>query len=351
MSPEAIGQDKITSTMTIPKLIPRKPFRTFKLQMLAYLRQFKLDHVIEDIEVQKNISSQHDSSVFSILVQSLSNDGKEKSFGIDYLDLIASCDNSGRNAWKLLVDHFTKRSFVDSISLLKKLITSKYDPAGDLKRFISNFKTMASDIESTDTELKLGNKLLSVILLMALPSEYDPVVSAIGTMNDVTIDSMISILLSHESRMKDQRKDMVYMAKGSFGSAGTKRSRSESDQTGSKKIKGKYPNQYCDFCKCYGHGTNYCFKKKEAEKGAGERSVAKGSGSAKESVRTAINKIDSDYISFCVDSGATSHMINTISMFTSMCYYESDIQTASVSSQIKSLGKGTVRLRVIVTEN
>jgi hypothetical protein len=351
MSPGALGQDKITSTMTIPKLIPRKPFRTYKLQMLAYLRQFKLDHVIEDIEEHKVISSQHDSSVFSILVQSLSNDGKEKSFGTDYLDLIASCDNSGRNAWKMLVDHFTKRSFVDSISLLKKLITSKFDPAGDLKRFISNFKTLASDVESTDSDLKLGNKLLSVILLMALPSEYDPVVSAIGTMNDLSIDAMISILLSHESRIKEQRKDMVYMTKLKPGSSSFKRSRDESDETGSKKIKGKFPSQYCDYCKCYGHGTKYCFKKKEAERNGSDKGAGKSFEKPKESVSLAINKIDSDYMSFCLDSGATSHMINTISMFASISYIESDVQTANVSSQIKSLGKGTVRLSVTVSKN
>jgi hypothetical protein len=269
MSPVAQGNEKINSSLTIPKLMAKKPFRIFSLQINSYLRQVNLHHVIADIDDDKAVTYGDDHAVFAILVQALTIDTKDKYMNSDYLDLIADCGTSGRQAWKILNDHFTKRNFVDCISLLKKLINSTFDSRSDLKKHINNFKTLASDIEAADQDLKLGQKLLSVMLLMSLPAEYDAVVSALGTMPNLTVDSMISYLLSHESRMKDKQTSMVMVSKektrGNFkrqidnsGSGGYPKQSTDAN----KKIKGKFPDQYCTFCKCYGHGTSYCFRKK-----------------------------------------------------------------------------------------
>lgn len=87
-------------------------------------------------------------------------------------------------------------------------------------------------------------------------------------------------------------------------------------------------------------------KKKEQENSSAGSSTSKDTRKTNDKVTLAINKIDSEYISFCLDSGATAHMVNSLHQLFDIQEYNSIIETADQRTSLQASAKGSISLSV-----
>lgn len=243
------------------------------------------------------------------------------------------------------------KSLVQAQKLWRKLDYKKDKP---LQKFLHEFETLASDVKVAGG--KLGEEEMVSQLLVAMPSDFDSVVSAMDILSNkdrasVTLEYVKNTLLAEEVRItKRDDQESVFVSRGFSRGKFTKSKYTKSGESSGF-------NGRCYYCKMQGHMKNNCPKLKNKKPVAG---VSKENDDEEEftfltSVEEQCTSLDCyqslvtgekvTSIMFIVDSGASNHLVKSEykSCLEDIRPEDIDISVAKEGESVKASSKGNLR--------
>lgn len=247
-------------------------------------------------------------------------------------------------AWAELEKVHESKGPVRKAVLYKQLHRMKKSTGQSMTQYVHSFTRTAEQLE--EVGIKVPDELLSVMLLSSLPTEYDNFCVAIESRDDVPdIESLKLKLIEQEARLKEQNlkhddnnQTDAMLAKGRGNPRGQKSTLKER-QIKPKNIKFQGS---CYKCGKIGHRAIECRtnKARPTENNAEDAMQA-----------TALNTEPARSTQWCLDSGATRHMCNERSKFSTFSKDKACNVYTAAEHQVKSEGAGDVRLNVRLPGN
>lgn len=213
------------------------------------------------------------------------------------LKQIKSCTTS-RAVWLKLEDIFQSKGPARKATLLKQLTLQKMLEGGDVREHINRFFDAVDKLN--DMGVKVNPDLLAIMLLYSLPNSFDNFRCAIESRDELPSPDILRVKILEESEACTQTKSAegdALLIKKNWSRGGF--------SDGSKPKWNSKSNLKCFKCKRRGHKASECELKKE-------QSV----GIASDMCLTSLVSNDISTVNFpsknlkwCLDSGATSHII------------------------------------------
>lgn len=214
-------------------------------------KEEKVDQTKLSWREQQDYKLRKDRS-YTVIYQSLSP---------EFRPLIASATD-GKDAWKILCDHFEPTTRARVIQLLDDFFNTKYVHGENLGLFLCRVKRAAQRLQD------VGHKLQSLYqgyqMIRCLPAEFKTTVQAIYRWKDedFTPQKIEAELLLEENRLQISRTDVEPERTMAFCADSEKKSgnmKSISKNSNSKFKKSRLGP--CHFCKAYGHLIANCRKR------------------------------------------------------------------------------------------
>lgn len=244
------------------------------------------------------------------------------------LKQIKNCKTS-KDVWNKLHEIYQSKGPARKAMLLKSLILLKMKNGEDIREHIHKFFDIVDKIKEMDMEII--DELLSILLLYSIPEEYEPFRIAIETQENLPDPEILKVKLleEYEARRRninEESTDAMFAKKNNkkrFGSNGFHTNKEE---------KFKYA---CNFCGKRGHMAKDCWIKD------------KKNGRKNESSRNAevAMQINGERDSWCLDSGASSHMCADKLKFNSLKSPGAKVLHLANSNSTEIKGSGIVKLR------
>jgi len=243
-----------------------------------------------------------------------------------------------KEAWDTLVQMYESQSSVRKASLYKKLYRMKKDSSQGMSSYIISFCDIAEKLK--EAGIQIPNKLLSIMILNSLSSEYENFCVAIESRDVIpSIEILKAKLIEEEARqierdskhvIQEEENDALLVKNKSKSNKNTKLNLRDT------KTKSKFIGK-CFKCEKPGHRAAECRSaKKQATKADAEDAMSAMVLSSEAHQST----------EWYLDSGATRHMCNNLKKFSEL---DEEIQCeihTTANHRTKSTGIGTVRLRV-----
>ncbi|KAI3470069.1 hypothetical protein Pfo_026732 [Paulownia fortunei] len=222
--------------------------------------------------------------------------------------------DSAKEFMKFVEDHsqsnFTDKSVVGT--LMGMLTTMKFDGSRTMHEHITEMTNIAARLGSMG--LKVSDNFLVQFIIDSLPPEYSPFQINYNTIKDKwNVSELQSMLIQEEARLKKQCIHSINLVnqsgakknpitKNGKGNKGPLKINGSSAQIHKKERK----NDACRFCRKPGHYQKDCLKRKAwFEK--------KGKSSAFVCFKS--NLAEVLYNTWWIDSGCTTHVLNTMQGF------------------------------------
>ena len=214
--------------------------------------------------------------------------------------------------WEALKQVYVPQSLATRNFLRQKLLRLHYEDDSCLKEFLADFQRTCNEYISSGGALDERDKVM--MLLEAMPESYRPLITALESMENLTMETATSRLLAEELR----KKDLVNV-----------KNENKANQSVAMSVKQQKKKLYCTYCKIRNsHDTEDCRKRKKANaskqstKASSTSNASPASADASSSVTdasdfsmvacvsSASKPADSKTIQFIIDSGASDHMVS-----------------------------------------
>ncbi|XP_051134306.1 uncharacterized protein LOC127253661 [Andrographis paniculata] len=152
---------------------------------------------------------------------------------------------------------FTKSDKAEMSTLLKSLITMRYNDKGNIREYILNMSNTASKLSAL--KLDLSEDMLVLLVLLSLPTQYDQFkVSYKCQKEKWTLNELISHCVEEEEMMKRNKTEEVHVVDTSKDTGGKKRKyKAVKVETAKAHVPTPapraHPEKTCFFCKKPGH--------------------------------------------------------------------------------------------------
>ena len=156
---------------------------------------------------------------------------------------------------------FTKSDKAEMSTLLKSLITMKYNGKGNIREYILNMSNTASKLRAL--KLDLSEDVLVLLVLLSLPTQYNQFKVSYNCQKEKwTLNELISHCVEEEERLKHDRAEEVHMIGTPKDMSGKKRkSKAIKSETAKAPAPQARPDEIlCFFCKKPGHAKKDCAK-------------------------------------------------------------------------------------------
>lgn len=213
------------------------------------------------------------------------------------------------------------------VFLFKQLLQMKMPDGGNVSEFLEKFCEIVEKLSEINVEMY--DELIVIILLTSLPSSFESFVVAVETRDVLPTLSMLKLKLIEEGERRAAEIEHKSLADNQQAFAARNEITDHSRFKNPKKIK-------CFNCGRMGHYAAQCRERKDNSMGkSGENSFA--------SFAMATFSLNKN--SWCVDSGASSHMCCDRSLFMSYKEQKESIELVGYSTLI-SEGRGDIKICV-----
>jgi len=326
----------IGSIANVEKLTENN-YELWKVQMRSVLVFNDLWHYVDGSEAKPNVNAQDwlkkDAKALALINLSISQ---------NQLNYVRKAETS-KQAWDGLVAIHESRGPVRKAALYKGLLRMKKSSDVSMTQYVSDFVHKAEQLETAG--IKLPDDLLSIMLLMSLPTEYENFCVAIESRDELpVIEYLKRKLIEEEARQSDRdtKKSGVHNEKTEalVVKQNTDRNKQTNVNFRNKSIKSNNEkfNGNCYKCGKPGHMSRYCKSKTKREVNDAMTAIA-CNAEAKAS--------DMWYL----DSGATKHMSNSKEKFNSL-HEDAITKVFTAADQyLESSGKGSIKLSTRINKN
>ncbi|KXJ74708.1 hypothetical protein RP20_CCG013114 [Aedes albopictus] len=247
---------------------------------------------------------------------------------------------SAREFWDQLQKHHEKITVTSRVTLLRRLCNLNLREGGDLESHLFEIEALFDRMESAGHEMDTSMKI--AMMLRGLPESYWGLATALESRPDdeLTVEYVKSKLLDEYERRRER-------AGGSSGEARAMKSQAKTSSGGGAAAAEKV----CFFCKKKGHLRRNC--RLYLQKQSGEekpREKQKGNPKAKQATTEHSSAVlflvgdEHPESRWVVDSGASRHMTNQKSLYTSFVENGTPNVVLANGTTVKSLGSGDCRL-------
>lgn len=248
---------------------------------------------------------------------------------------------TARDAWLSINAYHVQKTTLSKVALLKKLLSKKLDPGGDMQKHLLEFESLFEQLESQSVELP--DLWRAVIVLASLPESYDTIVVSLeGRSDDELTVNLVKQKLIDEA---ERQRGLVGAASGG-------------DNEKAMIVKDR-------IAKCWTCGDTKCrryrcpkFLKEQSDSGRTRQEeksrptanfVDQKSNDVDEEIVFAV--YDKTRLGWYIDSGATAHMCHERSFFDNLQSTEKSNVTAANGSKMTEIGKGSGQLYCVDSQN
>jgi len=314
--------------------------------------KFRIRALLNEIDVLKVIDQEEEEE--EDLVEWQKKEKCAKSVIIEYLSDsflgFAKSEDTAKQVFQNLDSIYERKSLASQLSTRKQLLSLKLKSDSQLLSHFNLFDELIAELLASGAKVEEMDKVSH--LLLTLPSSYDGVITAIETLaeNNLTLAFVKNRLLDHEIKLKNISKDtslkvMQAVKKDSKPQFSYKKSSKFATNRVSKFQK------KCFHCGKSGHIKKDCFAlKREKEKhGNGKQAQMTSTQSQgnHNGIAFMMRRANSQpNIGFLLDSGASDHLANNESLFTTITELDEPIKISVAKNDvfIYAVKKGTVKL-------
>lgn len=316
-------------------------FSNWCFRIKSILRESQVEDAIADSEFHKKATNKKDEyRAQAIIIAGVSN---------SHLEYIKNKE-SAYEMFKNLEDNFKKKGVRSRLFLRRQLSDMRYNERESLAKHFVSMEEVFSQLKDADCELSEDEKINYVLLSM--PKGYDNVITAIETMENLTLDFIKNRLMGEEEkRNKGNRTSKCEFRNPDFafscficGQKGHKKYQCPSKNVrqynkskyssnsgrpntndSSPVQRHKYGNRQGSNWRKYQDGAKQAFFSAEDKDRQptpehpqilfySEENVSEESVKSVESVNVSSEKVP-DKLLWVIDSGATSHMVSSDKLF------------------------------------
>lgn len=242
---------------------------------------------------------------------------------------------TAKEIWDKLKSIYQQSSPARKVSLFKKLLSVKLSEKIHMSEYINEFVTTNEKLKEIGVEI--DDEILVILLLSGLSEQYENFVVAMETRDTLPSFEDLKIKLLEQGERHEEKRNETHDTQQAFA-ARNKNNKQSYDSKDSKRNSGKRDkrNSKCFNCGKRGHYARECKREKKSHD-------EKSSFASNILAATSENTLRSS--SWCVDSGATSHMCCMRSMFSSFVKLRERILLAD-NNYIEAQGKGNVIIKI-----
>jgi transposase InsO family protein len=248
------------------------------------------------------------------------------------LKQVKQCETS-RAMWKRLEEIYQSKGPARKATLLKTLILHKMADNGDVREHLNEFFDAVDKLNEMDVEINAD--LLTILVLYSLPSSFEIFRCAIESRDNLPTPEALRVKIIEESEARRSGAHDV-SSSGAMFSRNSENREQRKKPTGSKNFGGKREGTFkirCFKCNRPGHKAAECRSKNGSENVKCAKSVC---------LNTSSTRSESSNRSWCLDSGATSHLCNEIRYFRTINDSKRSTLNLANSATTKTMGEGTV---------
>lgn len=317
----------------IEKLKDETTYQLWKFQIVVTFKAYDLFGIVNGDKLLSSVEKEEDKTKW------VRNDAKAQKLIVTSIDKkymmhIMDCTTS-KEMFEKIKNIFERSTSEQICNLLQEFYSYTFGKGTDMATHISKIESIAHKLKSLNQTVD-DNMLMSKIL-SSLPQSYGFFRTAWESTqdNEKTLPKLIARLLSEENRSKESERDIAFKSSERF----CKHCKSSSHDTRfCRKWKEKGAGEVkCFKCGCFGHIANNCPKKtnnqckickktNHKEQDCFFRDKTKSLEKKKIAFLTEDRRLTTQ--DFIVDSGCSSHMVNSKVMFTALENIESSIQVA-----------------------
>lgn len=188
-------------------------------------------YTIEKLEGSKNYNNWKFTMKMSLIMDGLWNCilGTDTDINRDQRALAKNCLNvhpscyahvkeakTSKHAWENLQAAFEDKGLCRRLSLLRRLLRTKYEDFNSMDEYISGLVSLVQQL--IDVGHKISDEEVAVLMLGALPAEFDPLVMGLEATHERLTSDMVKIrLLSEDYRRgsidANSRSESAFAAK------------------------------------------------------------------------------------------------------------------------------------------
>lgn len=229
--------------------------------------------------------------------------------------------------------------------LLQEFFNFSYNLNEDVSTHISKLQDITYRIQALDKETNITSEMLITKILTILPIKYKHFVTAWESTDGKsrTIENLTARLQAEEQRFNEENKcesetmafKVVHNRKCyNCGSSNHLRKDCKKDFHQSRKFRDQ-----CCWCKKTNHISKDCYFRKDTDKYKQSSKVTKTAFVAEE---TTLISQNCKNIKWIIDSGASSHMTNNLSILENVSKTKMQIKTAKSSESMEGISFGEV---------
>lgn len=249
---------------------------------------------------------------------------------------------SSRAIWEKLKEMHQSKGPARKASLLKKIILTKLQEDGDVRKHISDFSDAVKEL--SEIGVAINDEVLAIILMYSLPSSFSMFRTAIESRDELPSTAVLKIKIIEEY---DGRGNQPAEAGVMYSKSNNKyydKKRRENDFNRTQGHSQPSENRICYKCGKHGHIAKNCPKKKGKKPYHSSSQVENDAGSSPTTfmVYTAEEALYSKRPNnaWCLDSGCTGHMCNEKQMFREFKQTNSEVTLANNEcTRINGMGK------------
>lgn len=322
------------------EVLTRENYDTWKLQMQGLLMKNDAWAYVSG-DLQRPAVIEGDATTLAALENWKRGDSKAKSdiilsISTSELKLIKGCETS-RQMWLKLESIYQSKGPARKATLLKQLTLLRMEDGADVREHVNKFFDTVDKLE--EMEIEINKDLLSIILLYSMPSNFENFRCAIESRDELPTHETLRVKILEEYEVRRNESGSA-LQNAMFS---MKNSQKKRPPTKPKDIR-KKSNEACsndksEFkfrChKCHeiGHKAAECDKRK--------KEAAKKTEDVSFFADFAFKAGSGEYRSWCLDSGATSHLANDIKVFTTATKFDGGKVSLTNNSDTNVIAKRT----------
>lgn len=270
---------------------------------------------------------------------------------------------SAKSMWDALNDIFISKSNTRKVFLKRKLSTLVCKEGRSLEEFFKEFEGVVNDLKSVGVNIDNSDAVLQ--LLIAMPSSYANVVSAIETLSveEMTMDRVKTRLLEEElkrkfTELKTEESTSAYVAGNSKKKFSKSKNNQKNEKTSERPKNNKRKDEGCYVCGDKKHRARDCPKRatntanlastKKSEEENDKHAECEGFMMMAWNPSKVNEKVKGFRV--CLDSGCSHHMVKDKDLLVNLKTLANPILVtiAKRNQQITLTEKGNLPVRTVV---